>query len=292
MKIVNIIGGLGNQMFQYAFAIALQNKYSMEIVKVDVSHFKGYGLHNGFETERIFGRNLPIADKNDIKNLSYYIPNYNISRVFRRLLPKRKFEYIEPLEKAFTFDEAALLIDGNCYYEGYWQSPKFFNIYRNQVLSACEFRAFITDENLHLEELIRQNGSVSIHIRRGDYVNASNFKGICDQQYYRSSIEKVKELMKSPRFFIFSNDIGWCRENILDMLVYDEVTFVDNNIGDESYRDMQLMSLAQCNILANSSFSWWAAYLNKRSDAIVITPKKWVNLFDYQDIFIDSWIKL
>lgn len=292
MKIVNVIGGLGNQMFQCAFAIALQETRKNEIVKLDISHYNGYGLHNGFEVTRIFNFPLEIATKEEIKKLTYYIPNYKLSRLARRLLPKKNTEYIEPLEKSYMYDPIALLVKGDCYIEGYWMSPHFFDFCRDAVLDAFKFKAFNTKENLEYEKLLLADNSISIHIRRGDYLKASNFIGICTLDYYRTAITEAKKVIKNPVFFIFSNDQEWCINNLKDIIGENEIHFITNNIGNESYRDMHLMSLARCNILANSSFSWWGAYLNRRNNQIVYTPKKWVNNFNDKDTYINSWIKI
>ena len=110
MKIVNIIGGLGNQMFQCAFAIALREANQGEQVKLDISHFNGYGLHNGFEVKRLFDFPLDIATKDELKKQTYYIPNYKWSRIARRILPKKKTEYLEPYQLSYLYDHNALNI--------------------------------------------------------------------------------------------------------------------------------------------------------------------------------------
>jgi len=292
MKIVNIIGGLGNQMFQCAFAIALKEAKRNEIVKLDISHFRGYDLHNGFEVDKIFDYPLKIASKEEIKKLTYYIPNYKLSRLARRLLPQKKTEYIEPLENSYLHDSTALAIQGDCYMEGYWMSASFFNFCRDAVLDAFKFKPFNTLENREYEKLLSGDNTISIHIRRGDYLNAPNFVGICTLDYYRAAIKEARLKITDPMFFIFSNDQKWCKEKLKDVLGDAEIYFVTSNKGNDSYRDMQLMSLARCNILANSSFSWWSAYLNQRKDQIVYAPKKWVNSFDDKDAYVDDWIRI
>ena len=290
MKIVNIIGGLGNQMFQYAFALTLKHIYGEETVKIDTTHFNGYGLHNGFEIDRIFGNALAIATRKDIAKYSYYIPNYKLSRLARRLLPKRKAEFVENLNDSYKYLPSALAATHSSYFEGYWMSHKFFEPYREQIQEAFTFRPFDTEQNVEYASLLGGDNSVTIHIRRGDYLNAPNFQGICDLEYYRKAIIEAKKTISSPVFFVFSNDIPWCMENLSDLFDKFQVHYVDNNKGKESYRDMHLMSLGRCNILANSSFSWWAAYLNRREDKIVYVPHKWVNNFDDSDAFVDDWI--
>lgn len=302
MKIVNIIGGLGNQMFQYAFALALQNIHTGEEVLVDTQHYRSAYIkkikgnnfyHNGFEIEDIFPNAiLSIADRAKLRKLSYWIPNYIVSRFIRKVIPKRRLEFIQDIKDAYSFKPEPLFLTGDLYFEGYWMSPKYFDFCRNVILDVYTFRPFNTKENLEYQKLFESENSVTIHIRRGDYLSADNFKNICTLDYYKMAIELAKEKIEKPVFFIFSNDHEGCMKILKPVLGDSHFFFVTNNIGNESYRDMQLMSIARCNILANSSFSWWGAYLNQRSNQIVICPKKWVNHFEHNDIYINNWIKI
>jgi len=302
MKIVNVIGGLGNQMFQCAFAIALKYKYPEECVCIDtrnyrnafVKSFRGNNFyHNGFEVDKVFpNANLPIASARDIARVSYYIPNYILSKIARRFLPKRKTELIQRYYDAYIYRPEAL--DDSCfsYFDGYWMSPKYFESFRDEIIRAFEFPAFDTEENMRYAEMLAVDDSVSIHIRRGDYIKAKNFMNICTLDYYRNAINEARRHIANPVFLIFSNDPEWCVENLKDVFGNSELHFVANNKGANSYRDMQLMSLARCNILANSSFSWWGAYLNKRDDHLVLVPNHWVNNLDDRDAYADGWIKI
>ena len=293
MRIINVIGGLGNQMFQCALAVALREKFPDEIVKLDISHFNGYGLHNGFEVTEVFEKYpIAIASKADCKKMTTYIPNYKWSRLCRRLFPKRKTEYLQSYKKSYLYDDAVFAQSGDCYFEGYWMSPKYFEFCRNEIIEAFEFAPFNTEQNKHFAELLGADHSVSIHIRRGDYINAPNLKDICTLDYYRKSITEAKKHIPQPTFCMFFNDQEWCVENLKDVLGNAEMHFVTNNKGRESYRDMQLMSLARCNILANSSFSWWGAFLNRRQDQIVYVPSRWVNNLDDRDAYVEDWHKI
>lgn len=293
MKTVNVIGGLGNQMFQCAFAIALKHRYPDDDVRLDISHFNGYGLHNGFEVPDVF-RNYPIgiASAAECRKLTAYIPNYRMSRIYRRIFPKRRHEYLQHYKYSYVFDEKALAVAGDCYYEGYWMSDRYFTDCREEIIKAFEFAPFDTEENRKYAAMLASDNSVSIHIRRGDYVNAPNFSGICTLDYYRKAITEARRIVENPVFFIFSNDQAWCMENLKDVFDGAEVHFIAHNKGRESYRDMQLMSLARCNILANSSFSWWGAYLNRRENRIAIVPHRWINNMDDSDAFVGNWIKI
>lgn len=277
MKIVRIIGGLGNQMFQYAFLIALREKFKQKIY-VDISSFNGYKLHNGLELEKIFNIKLNIADPADIRRLSYYSNNYIKQRLCRRLLPNKKTEYIESSKKNVI--ENVFINSGDCYYEGYWQNHKYFHDYYDIISKEFSFKLDnLCIKNENIIEFIKNslNPTVSIHIRRGDYINNKYFKDICNVDYYNKSINEVLNVFPNAFFLIFSNDINWCKNNICKIIYNNNIIFVDWNNTDKSYIDMYIMSLCRINIIANSSFSWWAAYLNKNKNKIVIAPDKWIN---------------
>lgn len=288
MKIVNIIGGLGNQMFQYAFAYALHIRNPEEPVLIDTSLFRGYHLHNGFELERLFGITLPIAGKKEICKVTRYIPCYPVSRLVRRILPTPETVYLDP--EYLTFDPCAMTRPGDTYYDGYWQTEKYFCDFRDTIIDQFTFKDDLRPYSQDLAEQISTTDSVSIHVRRGDYKYAANYSGICDLGYYERAIRRAKELVVNPRFFVFSDDLTWCKSN-LSPLIGDAV-YVDGNTGVNSSEDMRLMSFARCNILANSSFSWWAAYLNQRGDRLAIAPPKWVNEIESRDVYLDSWIRV
>ena len=290
MKIVNIIGGLGNQMFQYAFAYALQMRNPEEQVLIDTSIFRGYHLHNGFELDRLFGLRLPVAGKEDLCRVTRYIPYYPLSRLVRKIMPPLKTVYLDP--EYLSFDPAAMTQSGDVYYDGYWQTEKYFWDIRDTVLDLFTFKDVLRPYSAELAERISGTDSVAIHVRREDYTQASNYRGICDFDYYDRAISKAKEFVQDPCFFVFSDDPLWCKRNLSPMLGAAETVFVEGNTGVNSSDDMRLMSVARCNILANSSFSWWAAYLNRRGDKLAIVPPKWVNEVESRDVYLDSWIKV
>ena len=274
MKIVNIIGGIGNQMFQYAFALSLIEKFPNEEIKIDTSHFNGYGLHNGFEIERVFGLSLPVATKEDLKKLTFYSPNYKISRLYRKLFGYKKTEFKEP--SLFTYWGAETYeIKNDCYYEGSWQNEQYFKDINENIRKAFSFKIEFDSHNSSLLNKIISSNSVAIHVRRGDYLLEDAYKNICDLPYYRNAINYIKNNIENPVFYIFSNDAEWCRENILPICGSADV--IDWNGGSDSWKDMKLMSLCKHNIIAHSSFSWWSAWLNNNVNKIVISPQKWFN---------------
>lgn len=299
MKIVNISGGLGNQMFQYAFAIALKNKHKEEIVFIDTQHyhtiffkkFKGINLHNGYEINKVFPKaNLPIAGFFQLRKISYWIPNYILSRIGRKLLPIRKTEYIHPYSMNYTYDKKALENEGDCYYEGYWQSVHYFTEIKNELQEVYTH----PEPNLYNKELIleiKNSNSVGIHVRRGDYLNEPEFQGICNIEYYKKAIHDIVSDGKNHKFYIFSNDIKWCKEKLAPLIKGHDLLFVTGNKGNESCWDMFLMTYCKNLIIANSSFSWWGAFLNKRVNR-VYAPDPWLNRECSIDVYEENWIKV
>lgn len=287
MKIVKIIGGLGNQMFQYALYLALRNKFPAEDIRVDLSLFDSYKLHNGYELERVFGLQPAVASEADIRRLSRYFSSYLLQRISRKLLPVRPTECIE--KKDFLYQEN-VWSSGDRYYEGYWQQAAYFNPVEADVRRAFAFRPFSNERNRSLTDLIlSQPASVGIHIRRGDYVKHKIFGGICEEAYYRQAVQYVYDHFESPFFYVFSNDLAWCQAYIAPLLGKN-FRIVDWNKGENSYADMQLMSLCRGLVIANSSFSWWSAYLNVRPDRVVIAPSPWAKLTYPVSVQLKDWV--
>lgn len=300
MKIVNIMGGLGNQMFEYAFAISLKNKFPMEDVYIDTSHYnylfiKKIGmanLHNGFEIERVFpNAKIPHADWKQLIKVTWYVPNYLLSRIVRRLLPKRKTELIQAENDFFAHKESYYSQRGDCYYEGIWESIQNYIPIRS-LLKDVFAHGEPNYENKKLITNMSQENSVGIHIRRGDYLLDPVFADICNLNYYENGIRQVLRDKQKHTFYIFSNDIKWCEKNISPLLDGNKIIYVRHNTGRDSCWDMFLMTYCKSLIIANSSFSWWGAFLNKNINCKVIAPKKWLNRDCVFDIWDPEWIKL
>lgn len=299
MKIVNIIGGLGNQMFQYAFAIALRQANPSEEIFIDIQHFryifikkyKTSNLHNGYELNKIFPNlDIKVAGIRDLLKVTLYIPNFFLSRIVRKLLPKRKTEYVAPINESQTYQPVLLNLQGDTYYEGYWQSAKYYSNCKPQlrkIFSHPEPNAY----NKEMIDTIASTPSVGIHIRRGNYLLLPRYKGICEINYYQKAIKAITDDKKQHHFFIFSNDMEWCKQNILPLIGNSPVTFVMNNKGKDSCWDMFLMTYCHDLIIANSSFSWWGAFLNQNAKRI-IAPYPWMNGRNAYDIYDPSWLTI
>ncbi len=291
MKIVNILGGLGNQMFQYALALALQYQCKDKSeVRIDPLAFNGYPIHNGYELKRIFNVEIPEASISEVMKVAYPYLNYRIWQLCR-LLPKRstmKYEW-----KSMAYDERVLTDTRDRYLIGYWQTEHYFRSIRNEILKAFAFPSFThNSQNETLSEELQQRRSIAVHIRRGDYLKISNTSGICTINYYKKAITYIQESSSPELFAIFSDDIDWCMEQFGAIIGNADIRFVNWNKGKESFRDMQLMSLCKHNIIANSSFSWWGAWLNQNPDKIVIAPSRWMNSEGWSEIIPEDWITI
>lgn len=289
MKIVKYIGGLGNQMFIYAFSVALRETFRQEIL-VDTHYYKSRNFHNGLEIERIFGIHLTEAKLSDKLKMSWYFPNYWIDYHLLGKLPARKNTVRELPGQKVNFE---LLGDSSDkFYDGYWQSYQYFDSCRDVILKEFTFPKISMEDKLNFElneRLKNEENSVGIHIRRGDYLKNWKYRGLCGIDYYQKAIAYILEHIKSPKFFLFSDDIDWVKENISPLIKGYDVTFVNWNHSINSYKDMQLMAMCKNLIIANSSFSWWAAYLNQ-NNPIVVAPEKWINSFMDFRIQYKDWI--
>lgn len=279
-------------MFQYAAGRALSLERQTPLL-LDVSGFNTYSRHQGFELKRIFNCSPRIATKNDVRT----VLGWQSSPVFKKIVSRpfmksfRREELV--LEPHFHFWQEVGATASVCYLQGYWQSQRYFEKHLAVIRDDFKFKLPLKDKNVELAARITQVNAVSLHVRRGDYLSnkkATDFHGLCSIDYYGDAIKNISSKIINPVFFIFSDDIAWVRENLpMEFPCH----YVDHNQGIESFNDMHLMSLCCHNIIANSSFSWWGAWLNTNQDKIVIAPKKWfANSINTKDLLPDGWISL
>lgn len=288
--IIKFNGGLGNQMFQYAFARALEIKTGVNPV-FDMSFFeKKYA--RPYELN-IFGLNVP-----KVEDLATKLKLSIIWKLKKKLHNKKFLGLNFYSEPHFEFDENLLKLEPNTYIEGFFQSEKYFSTISSQLREELQFVNEPDEKNLGLIQKIAMTNSISLHIRRGDYVQKKRYQDVyatCSLEYYQRGVDYiVKNAPKPsilPTLFIFSDDIEWVKENL--NLPYESV-YVSHNTGEKSFEDMRLMSLCKHNIVANSSFSWWGAWLNNNKEKIVIAPKKWFNdeKVNQEDVIPYTWTKL
>lgn len=298
MICIQLMGGLGNQMFQYACGKALSQKYQTELV-LDISRLhdkknvvkitnRSYGLN-------IFQLNVKEANKRDLKKTKPII--YKILNVLSIKLGFSGIQFSKYfIENKNSYNSAILKVSKDCFLSGYWQSPYYFESIESLIREEFKFKNILDDnENMERFNFIINSCSVSLHIRRTDLVNNKNHNihGTCSIEYYNNAIEYISKRLVTPHFVIFSDDIEWAKDNLK---LNFPCTYISGNNGNKSYIDMQLMSNCKHNIIANSSFSWWGAWLNENHNKIVIAPKKWfsVNILNEQtiDLIPVKWIRL
>lgn len=292
MVIVQLLGGLGNQMFQYAAArrIAYMNN---TLLKFDITCFKNY--KNRKYDLGCFNIIEDFASPEDIIRLrgpSIRSIRRLVFKFIERYKPYNKRQYIR--EKHFHFDPDILKVSSDVYLEGYWQSEKYFKDIEDIIRSEFQIKYKPDSVNKKIGSLILGLQSVSIHIRRGDYIadpNIYKVHGICPLEYYNAAIEKILKIIKNPHFFIFSDDPAWAENNL--RIDY-PTTFINGNSGNKDYEDMRLMSFCKHHVIGNSSFSWWGAWLSENPDKIVIAPKKWFNdqRKNTNDLIPESWHRI
>ena len=289
MIIIKLLGGLGNQLFQYALGrnIAQKNKTQL---KLDITPFETYSKHryslNHFNILENF------ATREEINGFKKFDDNNIINNLIRTIEKIKPFKIRTHIKENnyYTFDPKILTLGDNVYLDGFWQNEKYFKGIKDVLHDE-----FTLKEKLekNLLEVIMKTNSVSIHVRRADYVtnpNANKIYGVCSLDYYNKAIATITDLVTAPHFFVFSDDLGWCKKNIR---LNFPTTFIDNG-ADKNYEDLILMSRCKHNIIANSSFSWWGAWLNNNVDKIVIAPKQWLNnsIKGTKEMVLESWIKI
>jgi len=248
MIIVKLMGGLGNQMFQYAYGFALAKRKKTNL-SMDISFFS----EKNSATPRIFElEQLCITQKN-IGQKPFLI---KIPKIGNRLKPFLN------------------------YFEGYFQCEKYFADCAKEIRKEFQFK-----EKLQIPE----GNTVAIHIRRGDYIKFADIHLVCTPIYYENAIAYVQSKVENPIFYVFSEDLEWVKQNIN---IPSNSVFVDYNPNLPSSHDMQLMSLCKHQIISNSSYSWWAAWLNQNSGKIVVAPDKWFANGMETDIYTDNMVRV
>ncbi|MGB9927471.1 MAG: alpha-1,2-fucosyltransferase [Methanosarcina sp.] len=291
MIIVKLTGGLGNQMFQYALGRQLAVKNNTTL-KLDIQGFKDYKLRNYDLNFFNILENLATPD-----DLSGVISSSDklISKIGKHigigLKGIQQIKYIK--EQTFSFQPETLNLKDNVYLDGYWQSEKYFSDIKDIIRKDFTVKNVPNTANESIMKEITECVSVSIHIRRGDYVSnptTSQYHGFLGLEYYQKAMRLMLEKVGNPHFFVFSDDPEWASENIKTNC---PITYIEHN-GVKNYEDLRLMSTCKHHIIANSSFSWWGSWLSINEEKIVIAPKKWfnANTSDTKDLYLNSWYKI
>jgi Glycosyl transferase family 11 len=297
MIISRLMGGLGNQMFQYAAARALAERHKTHL-KLDLSFlldrrprphftFRGYDLgifniQEAFATPDDLTHNVRIYPSRIAKWLGSFNPGAQPWNLIT--------------EKHHHFDPAVLQAPDHSYLVGYWQSEKYFKSIEAALRSEFTFKHRLSDEGEAMAATIRSTAnSVCLHVRRGDFVDnpvATRWHGVCDLKYYTEGVSLVSNKLRTPHLFVFSDDLPWCREHLL---LDAPKTFVElSHVGTQPEEHLALMSMCEHYLISNSSFAWWAVWLNDRSSRLVISPKRWFTdpSMRISDMIPDDWIRL
>lgn len=281
-SLIKISGGLGNQLFQYSFGQYLSNIHGLVI---------HYHVQTVSHSKSFTNRNLEISKFNFkislLKSDTCYNKNGLLWRVKRKLVQIFPFLSNKLLIQKQPHDFPSKIIDG--YYDGYWQCYQFPNSIKEHLQNHLKLNDK-QSARLHLIiDNIQNSTSVSIHIRRSDYINIEANAKIfhtCDMEYYDSAINMIKKQFPDAVFYIFTEDKEWAQENFIGK----EFVFVQGNAAIE---DMLLMAKCKHNIIANSTFSWWSAFLNLNPSKVVIAPKKWYKVnFKIQNFLPQEWIQM
>ena len=280
MIIIKIKGGLGNQLFQYAVGRALALHHRSPL-KLDLTIFKTYKLHRYLLDQ--FAIQADIATEDEIIKLKGR-NNVLFSALRKAGLVKRK-SYLK--EKRSSYFDASVFKNDDVYLDGYWQNELYFSDIREELLRDLTSISSMSDLGVVYMEGIKKRNSVSLHVRRGNYLNLKNFN-VLDIDYYMKAVEYIRKNVEKPTFYIFSDDLEWCK-NSLGFL--DNCIFVDSTKTEID--DLKLMSFCKHNIIANSSFSWWGAWLNQNCKKTVIAPKGWLlNDPGSSNVILSDWVKM
>ena len=298
MIYINLKGGLGNQMFEYAFALSLAERTKDEIC-IDLSGISNV-THNIYSLNHFKIGNVRKINKvkfNKLQQKVYDINNAILYKVEQKFGSIGKYKMEKISQRLLNIFGIYMCCDGYIktyktfskvkYAEGYFQSSKYFKNIDSKIRKVFQVKTPILKKNEKLLQRINKTNSVCVHIRRGDYTKFTNHL-VCTIDYYKKGMNIIKEKYKDAQFFIFSDDIEWVKNNIS----FDyKVNYVEGN--NPNYEELRLMYSCKHFVISNSSFSWWAQYLSKNNQKTVVAPSKWFNNPNQiTDIFEDSWIKV
>lgn len=306
MIITRLIGGLGNQLFQYAAARRLA--YHLEVpLKLDISGFttyytlRTYNLHHFNIIEEFASpQDLRLVKKSYISGLKHpkKLLKETMSELkdpeYRKNLfhPEKSITLIK--EKSHAFNPEIITLPDNVYLDGYWQNENYFKDIEEIIRNEFKLKVPPSPLNEKIGQKITETESVSIHVRRGDYVRnplARLTHGLCSLDYYQKAIDEIVCKIDRPHFYVFSDDPEWTKDNIKFTYPAD---YISHNDASKGYEDLRLMRLCKHHIIANSSFSWWGAWLGSNGNSVVIGPSPWFNILGHNDsdIMPESWIRI
>lgn len=277
MRLIKITGGLGNQMFIYAFYLQMKKRFPN--TRIDISDMVHYNVHYGYEMHKVFALpNVEFCINQKLKKVIEFL-------FFKTIIERKQKGSMRPYTKPYLWP----LI----YYKGFYQSEKYFADIKDEVRRTFTFDVSQANcQSLQMLDLLAgDEHSVSLHIRRGDYLSAKHWQAIgcvCGMPYYTAAIEEIRRRVEAPSFYVFSDDIEWVKENI----PLPGARYVDWNVSEDSWQDMMLMSKCRHHIICNSTFSWWGAWLNPRENKIVIAPSQWTHDVESRSVVPEEWVQV
>jgi hypothetical protein len=293
MITVILRGGLGNQMFQYATAKSLSMRLNTDL-QIDLTFIKQHKHKLWCRPYELEIFELPACYKKtrtEDELITRLLPIFHKHKIGKQALLQLNYHIEDPIN-----DNSFWKLKDGIKLFGTFANEKYFIDYRNDILKEFTFKGHLNEINNQIANNIGNSNSVSVHIRRGDYLDPKNKQWFaqCSIDWYQNALQYIKDRVENPVYLFFSDDMVWVKENFASI---PNAYFIDFNNGADSYNDMILMSLCKHNIIANSSFSWWGAWLNINPDKIVIAPKQYYieeqrNKSVIHNIMPDSWVLL
>lgn len=294
MITIKIQGGLGNQLFQYAVGKAVELRHLLP-VQYDISFLNDKTKREHFTPRdyelSVFNINPKLIENTQFAKYKYPLSAKDSLKVFLKSILRKPYFFwlIED-----DIKKIPLVTKKNVYLEGFWQSESLFAEYRKEIVQSINIKSHLLKLDNSLLEAILSKNSVSVHFRRGDYVNdtvINSHHGVCSLEYYENAVRYIQQKEKTIVLFIFSDDLEWVKNNYSPDV---ETIYVNGHEGFNSYLDMVAMSQCKHNIVANSTFSWWGAWLNENPEKIVVAPEKWFDSPNKKSnhIIPEDWVKL
>lgn len=289
MVVTELRGGLGNQLFQYAAGLGLSQlshtKLLLDCSFLENSRQSTETTYRIYELDKFM---LSESNAND-RLLAKFTPHSLWQKAIHLFSNGKIVE-----EKGFSFNPSFFSLRGDIYLRGYWQSEKYFKPVETLLRERLKFRNELREPNKEWADRINSMNSVSVHIRRGDYVSdpkINSYHGVLSIDYYLRGIAEMRRQVTDAHFFVFSDDVAWAKDHLQ---LEPHCEFITGNSGTQAWEDLKLMSLCKHHIIANSSFSWWGAWLNPSQDKVVISPSEWFanKSIDISDLIPTGWIRL
>ena len=296
MIVVKLMGGLGNQMFQYALGKSLAMRYPKALF-FDDSFFNKHNDFADIPKRELqlnhFNFDWEVIDSDTLRK--FYHPNPFQKHILNKI---KKFSKTVYIENGLQFHNDVLNVGSATVFDGYWQNERYFSEFEELIRQDFIFKTLPNYASLEIKaDIVKKDNSVSVHVRRGDYISSDKINalyGTCSLDYFYKAMNMMEVKLKDPHFYFFSDDTDWVEKNL--QINYPRSTIISHNKGIDSWQDMMLMSSCENHVISNSSFSWWGAWLNPRLDKIIIAPYKWFNdeglNTQSQYIVPKSWIRI